>query len=55
MEDPETGKYKWDGRENIGVVSINLPQIAILVRDAEDKEQAFFKLLEERLELCKKH
>lgn len=52
-KDPEINKYKWDGRFNIGVVSINLPQIAILVKDKENKKESFFKLLEKRLELCK--
>ena len=43
------GKYKFEGRFNQGVVSLNLPQIAILADGDEDK---FFSLLEERLELC---
>ena len=46
----ENGKYKFEGRFNQGVVSINLPQIAIIADGDEDK---FWKLLEERLELCK--
>ena len=45
----ENGKYKFEGRFNQGVVSINLPQIAILANKDEEK---FFELLEERLELC---
>lgn len=44
------GDYKWEGRFNQGVVSINLPQIGILARGDEDK---FWKLLDERLELCR--
>lgn len=47
----EKGKYKFDGRFNMGVVSINLPQIGIL---AEGSEKRFFSILEKRLELCKK-
>ena len=47
--DPETGAYKYEGRFNQGVVSINLPQIGILSGQDEDK---FWKLLDERLELC---
>lgn len=43
------GNYKFEGRFNQGVVSINLPQIAILADKDEDK---FFELLDERLELC---
>lgn len=46
----ENGNYKWEGRFNQGVVSINLPQIGIIADGDEDK---FFKLLDERLELCK--
>lgn len=34
-------------------MSINLPQIAILVKNKENKKEAFFELLEKRLELCK--
>ena len=45
----ENGKYKWEGRFNQGVVSINLPQIAIVADGDEDK---FWKELNERLELC---
>ena len=46
----ENGNYKFEGRFNQGVVSINLPQIAIIADGNEDK---FWKLLDERLELCK--
>ena len=46
----ENGKYKFEGRFNQGVVSINLPQIAII---ADGDEEKFWKLLDERLELCK--
>ena len=45
----EDGNYKWEGRFNQGVVSLNLPQIGILARGDEDK---FWKLMDERLELC---
>jgi len=45
----ENGEYKWEGRFNQGVVSLNLPQIGILAKGDEEK---FWKLLEERLELC---
>ena len=45
----ENGKYKFEGRFNQGVVSINLPQIGII---ADGDEEKFWKLLDERLELC---
>ena len=45
----ENGKYKWEGRFNQGVVSLNLPQIGIL---AKGDEEIFWKLLDERLDLC---
>lgn len=43
-------KYKWVGRFNQGLVTINLPQIGIL---AQNDEHDFFKLLDDRLDLCK--
>lgn len=46
----ENGNYKFEGRFNQGVVSINLPQVAII---ADGDEEKFWKLLDERLELCK--
>ena len=46
----EDGNYKFEGRFNQGVVSINLPQVAIVAEGDEDK---FWSLLDERLELCK--
>ena len=45
----ENGNYKWEGRFNQGVVSLNLPQIAILSRGDEMK---FWELMDERLALC---
>lgn len=45
------GNYKFDGRFNMGVVSLNLPQIGIL---ADGDEEKFFQILDKRLELCKK-
>lgn len=45
----ENGNFKFEGRFNQGVVSINLPQIGILANKDED---AFWKLFDERLELC---
>ena len=45
----ENGNYKFEGRFNQGVVSINLPQIGII---ADGDEEKFWKLIDERLELC---
>ncbi|MCD8175765.1 MAG: anaerobic ribonucleoside-triphosphate reductase [Phascolarctobacterium sp.] len=45
----ENGEYKFEGRFNQGVVSMNLPQIGILSGGDEKK---FWELLDERLELC---
>ncbi|MFM1515639.1 anaerobic ribonucleoside-triphosphate reductase [Helcococcus ovis] len=45
------GNYQFDGRFNMGVVSLNLPQIAILSNQNEEK---FFEILEKRLELAKR-
>ncbi len=45
----ENGNYKFEGRFNQGVVSINLPQCGIL---ANGDEKKFWELLEERLQLC---
>ena len=47
----ENGNYKWYGRFNQGVVSLNLAQIGIIAR--EDPE-IFWDLLDERLDLCKR-
>lgn len=46
----ENGDYKFEGRFNQGVVSINLPQVGIV---AEGDEEKFWNILDERLELCK--
>ena len=45
----ENGNYKFEGRFNQGVVSLNLPQIGIIAKGDEDK---FWELLDERLDLC---
>ena len=47
----EKGRYVFDGRFNIGVCTINLPQIGILARGEENK---FFEILNKRLELVKR-
>ena len=53
----ENGKYKFEGRFNQGVVSINLPQIVLEVTDGGKKipetEDEFWKMLDERIELCR--
>ncbi len=45
----ENGNYKWEGRFNQGVVSLNLPQIGILAKGDEEK---FWRLMDERLQIC---
>ena len=47
--DPETGKAKYYGRFNQGVVTINLVDLALSSEGDFDK---FWKLFDERLELC---
>lgn len=47
----ENGKYKFFGRFNQGVVTINLPQVAILAKGNEEK---FWDILEQRLLMCRK-
>ena len=46
----ENGNYKWYGRFNQGVVSLNLPQIGIVAKGDMD---LFWKMFDQRLELCK--
>ena len=41
----DNGNYKFDGRFNMGVCTINLPQIGILAQNDEEK---FFEILEKR-------
>lgn len=63
--DPETNKPKFYGRFNTGVVTINLPDVGLsAVKEAEKavekgavnfqkaKTDAFWRIFEERLELC---
>ena len=47
----ESGKEVLDGRNNLGVVSINLPRIAI---EAKGSTEAFNRILSERLLVAKK-
>ncbi len=46
----EEGNYKFEGRFNQGVVSINLPQIGIV---AKGDMEAFWKEFDARLQICK--
>lgn len=46
----EQGKYKFDGRFNQGVVSLNLPQIGLM---SKGNKGVFWENLKERLELVK--
>ena len=43
------GNYKFEGRFNQGVVSLNLPQMGIIAHGDED---VFWKIFDERLNLC---
>ena len=45
----EDGNYKFEGRFNQGVVSLNLPQIGILAKGDKLK---FWEILEDRLSIC---
>ena len=46
----ENGNYKWYGRFNQGVISLNLVQVALTANKDMNK---FWEVLDERLELCK--
>ena len=47
--DPETGKPKYYGRFNQGVVTINLVDVAL---SSEGNFEKFWKIFDERLDLC---
>ena len=47
--DPETGKPKYYGRFNQGVVTINLVDVALI---SEGNFEKFWKIFDERLDLC---
>ena len=49
--DPDTGNPKYYGRFNQGVVTINLPDVALTAKGDYKK---FWKIFNERLELCHK-
>ena len=46
----ENGNYKWYGRFNQGVISLNLVQVALTANKDMNK---FWNILDERLDLCK--
>lgn len=46
----ENGNFKFEGRFNMGVVTLNLPQIAII---ADGDMEVFWEVLEQRLALAK--
>ena len=46
----ENGNYKFEGRFNMGVVSLNLPQMGII---SKGDEEVFWELFDKRLQLCK--
>lgn len=48
--DPESGEKVYDGRNNMGVISLNLPAIAMQTNDPDK----FMQLLDERMELAHK-
>lgn len=47
----ENGQEVHDGRNNLGVVSLNLPRVAI---EAKGDEKRFYQLLDQRLAIAKK-
>lgn len=51
MWENENGEQIHDGRNNLGVISLNLPRIAL---EAKGDEATFWKLLDERLVLARK-
>ncbi|MCD7113055.1 anaerobic ribonucleoside-triphosphate reductase [Limosilactobacillus agrestis] len=48
--DPETGKEVNSGRMNLGVVTVNLPRIAL---EARGDKQLFWEIFEEKMNICK--
>lgn len=47
----ENGELQHDGRNNLGVISLNLPRIAL---EAKGDEVVFYQLLDQRLAIAKK-
>ncbi|MCD7120867.1 anaerobic ribonucleoside-triphosphate reductase [Limosilactobacillus agrestis] len=48
--DPETGKEVNSGRMNLGVVTVNLPRIAL---EARGDKQLFWEIFKEKMNICK--
>lgn len=48
--DPETGKEVNSGRMNLGVVTVNLPRIAL---EAHGDKQLFWEIFQEKMSICK--
>lgn len=48
--DPETGKEVNSGRMNLGVVTVNLPWIAL---EAHGDKQLFWEIFQEKMNICK--
>ena len=46
---PETGKDEEDGRMNLGVVTVNLPRIAL---EAHGDQDLFWEIFNERMAIC---
>lgn len=47
--DPDTGKEVNSGRMNLGVVTVNLPRIAL---EAHDNKSLFWEIFNERMNIC---
>lgn len=48
--DPETGKEVNSGRMNLGIVTVNLPRIAL---EAHGDKQLFWEIFQEKMNICK--
>lgn len=48
--DPETGKEVNSGRMNLGVVTVNLPRIAL---ETHGNKQLFWEIFQEKMNICK--
>ena len=46
----EVGELVESGRMNLGVVTLNLPRIAL---ESEENKEEFWNIFKERLEICK--
>lgn len=46
----ENGQYKWYGRQNLGVITLNLVDVAL---SSKGDKEVFWNIFNERLELCK--